>query len=507
MTLWFDVEDLVVFFQYQSRPTGIQRLSFEIYRELWKLGGPASEVRFCRHGATDAEYFAVDWPELEAGILAASAAGLQDAANAGDPGAEPSSRMEKAIELAADLPDMPEPEPPRLAEPAAVQLNYKGKIFHYLHPRITPTVRMPLGVILRSQKRSATALRDLLKALVLAAVRPSRPLSKLGHLTIRLSTEPAVFAADDFFVSLGASWGLLNAAAGRALQKQYGLRFAVLIHDLIPELYPEWTSREGLPAYRAWLRHVVPHANVIFAYSQNTAKDVVQRMALWNKKVPVPVILPVGHRPPPRRAPGEVAARPFDRPYVLFVSTIEVRKNHALLFRVWRRLLESLPAEQVPYLVFAGKTAWLTGDLLVQMANANWLDGHIKLIKSPPEPELMALYEHCEFTVYPSLYEGWGLPVTESLSFGKTVAASNRAAIPEAGGAFCTYFDPENVADAYAVICGLIEHPEQVRALEARIAESFRPPAWADTAAALVASLRAAGETGGAGGTKIRVAA
>jgi glycosyltransferase involved in cell wall biosynthesis len=155
-----------------------------------------------------------------------------------------------------------------------------------------------------------------------------------------------------------------------------------------------------------------------------------------------------------------------------------------------------MPVDQVPYLVFAGKTGWLMADLLVQLDNADWLNGHIKHVESPSELELADLYAGCEFTVFPSLYEGWGLPVTESLSFGKTVAASNSSAIPEAGGAFCTYFDPENVSDAYRVIRGLIEHPERVRELEARIAENFRPCSWEDTAVAMLGHLQAAGRIG-----------
>jgi glycosyltransferase involved in cell wall biosynthesis len=495
MTIWFDVEDLITYFQHVSRPTGIQRLTFEIYRELWKAAGASGKVRFCRHGTTPADYIVVDWPNLEAGILATTAASLEE--KQGKRSEPLLAELEMAAPMAetglgAPEPGAPHPAAPETAASGITPLSFRGRVHHYLYPRITPTLRRPLGVLYASQKQSLLALRDLSKAMLVLLAAPRTSPAKLGDVTIRLTTEPVQFQPDDVFVSLGASWGLLNAAPGRAVQKHYGLRHAVLIHDLVPELYPEWTSREGLPAYRAWLRDVVPHADAIFAYSQHSAKDLVQHMALWSGPVPTPVVLPVGHRPPARPASRETVKNPFDRPFILFVSTIEVRKNHALLFRVWRRLLSSMPAGQVPYLVFAGKVAWMTGDLMTQLENAGWLNGHIKLIESPAEPELMALYETCEFTVFPSLYEGWGLPVTESLSFGKTVAASNRSAIPEAGGDFCTYFDPENVEDAYAVIRGLIENPERVRALEARIAERFRPPSWADTAAVLLEHLGAA---------------
>ena len=176
-------------------------------------------------------------------------------------------------------------------------------------------------------------------------------------------------------------------------------------------------------------------------------------------------------------------------PYVLMVGTIEVRKNHTGMLRVWRRLLATMPEASVPTLVFAGKTGWLTADLLQQLANANWLGGKIRFIDSPSETTLANLYQHCLFTLFPSFYEGWGLPVTESLCFGKTAVISNRASIPEAGQSFCTYFDPENLAEAAAAIRALLENPQQLARLEQHIAAHFTPPTWDDTAATLLAHL------------------
>jgi hypothetical protein len=72
MTIWFDVEDLINFFQTASRPTGIQRLSFEIYRAAWALGGTTEGLKFCRRGAGRGSYRVIHFPALEAGIIAAS---------------------------------------------------------------------------------------------------------------------------------------------------------------------------------------------------------------------------------------------------------------------------------------------------------------------------------------------------------------------------------------------------------------------------------------------------
>ncbi len=175
--------------------------------------------------------------------------------------------------------------------------------------------------------------------------------------------------------------------------------------------------------------------------------------------------------------------------YVLTVSTIEARKNHALLFRVWRRLLDEMPAAAVPTLVFAGRVGWLVDDLMRQLRNADYLGGKIVLIEDPRDGELAQLYAGCRFTVFPSFYEGWGLPVTESLGFGRPCIISNASALPEAGGTLARYFDPENGAEATRVIRRAIEDAEGTEAWGTRIAAEFRPVSWDDSARGILRAL------------------
>jgi glycosyltransferase involved in cell wall biosynthesis len=116
--------------------------------------------------------------------------------------------------------------------------------------------------------------------------------------------------------------------------------------------------------------------------------------------------------------------------YALFVSTIEARKNHLLLFRVWRRMLDDMPRDSVPTLVFAGRVGWLVDDLMKQLENTDYLDRKICLIEDVSDAELASLYRGCRFTLFPSLYEGWGLPVTESLAFGKPCLVARNSSLP-----------------------------------------------------------------------------
>jgi len=137
----------------------------------------------------------------------------------------------------------------------------------------------------------------------------------------------------------------------------------------------------------------------------------------------------------------------------------------------------------------------MVNDLMQQLQNSNWLDGHIMLFEGPTDAELAALYRGCRFTLFPSLYEGWGLPVTESLSFGKPCIASNSTSLPEAGGGMVRYFDPEDMAEATRVVRAVIEDRDGLRAWEERIRREFRPIAWSESAECLLRVLVAHANT------------
>jgi hypothetical protein len=93
--------------------------------------------------------------------------------------------------------------------------------------------------------------------------------------------------------------------------------------------------------------------------------------------------------------------------------------------------------------------------------------------------------------VYPSFYEGWGLPVTESYCFGKAVASSNASSLPEAGGEIAQYFDPYGVREAYQVIEKLAFDEGHRKAIEARIARSFKARSWEAIASRVLDSAQA----------------
>jgi glycosyltransferase involved in cell wall biosynthesis len=177
------------------------------------------------------------------------------------------------------------------------------------------------------------------------------------------------------------------------------------------------------------------------------------------------------------------------RPYVLFVSTIEIRKNHGLLVRLWRLLIARHGADAVPILIFAGQIGWMVDDLLADLAASSYLGGKIEHRPGLSDEELAEAYRGCLFTIFPSLCEGWGLPIAESLAHGKFCVASNRTSIPEVGADLIDYFDPSDDDDVLAKVERVLFEPGYLAAREARVQDEYRPTTWADCAHSVVLNL------------------
>ena len=387
--LWFDVEDLFQYAQGTMRPSGIQRLSYELYAALQEAA--PERIGFVRHDPLGATMRVVDWAEVKA-----------------------------------------------------------------LYRHMIETTQ------------SST--------IVEVFERPS-----LGEFT----------RPGDVLVVLGSPWSHPDYAGfvGR-LGREHDLRFALLVYDLIPTLRPEFCDHGLVEVFTHFIRGCLPLADRLFAISEATARDAVkwaarEGIALRDTPQAIPIGTGFTHTAPAAALPQGLEAGG----YALFVSTVEARKNHQLAFRAWRQLLEERSADRVPTLVFAGRIGWMVADLMQQIGNSDHLGGKLVIVENPDDATLAALYQGARFTLFPSLYEGWGLPVSESLAFGKVCLASDRSSIPEAGGDFCLYHDPDSVTDALRLYRRVLDEPDLIADLEARIAKDYRPTPWSAGAKALLEAL------------------
>jgi glycosyltransferase involved in cell wall biosynthesis len=170
--------------------------------------------------------------------------------------------------------------------------------------------------------------------------------------------------------------------------------------------------------------------------------------------------------------PADLAGRLGDSPYVLTVGTLEPRKNHARLFRAFRALA-ARPAFAGWKLVAVGGEGWLHEGIL---AEASASPG-VVLAGRRSHEELAALYRHATAFAYPSLYEGFGIPVAEAMSFGLPVLTSNTSSLPEVAGDAAVLVDPTDpdaIRDGLARLMGSPDLRAKLAALAKERAGKFR---------------------------------
>ena len=272
-------------------------------------------------------------------------------------------------------------------------------------------------------------------------------------------------------VSLGACWGT-DYRSVMQLAQSHGCKTAALIHDIIAITAPHYTgmNEKKCLRFREWLDYISEHYDILLCNSTFT-KAEVEKYLMPGRIVPDIRVLRFPHefKAPAETARNEIreAVTDFAKgKYILCAGTIEIRKNVLQLLQTWAEIQASRAGNTL-HLVLAGGRGWKVDsvyDFLRRTANVG---GTVKIIDKPSDAELEFLYRHCEFTVFPSLLEGWGLPIGESLWFGKPVICAASASMPEVGGSFATYFshdEPGSLLAALECMLGApLSLPEDIR--------------------------------------------
>lgn len=243
------------------------------------------------------------------------------------------------------------------------------------------------------------------------------------------------------YCSIDAAFSDHDLAGLRARRSERGFRVALMVHDLIPVVAPEFFPLDFDELYE----QILDVADVVIVNSEATRSDLEAFARDRGRPMPdvakIPMTSALRDLPPSRPGLSAGSDDLVTGGFVLCVGTVTIRKNHRLLLDVWERLIATGPAGQTPKLVVAGRRGWLADETMARLKLTPAFSGVVYYLENASDEQLAWLYEHCAFTVCPSLYEGWGLPVTESHDFGKVCLASDRSSLPEAGAGLAVLLD------------------------------------------------------------------
>jgi glycosyltransferase involved in cell wall biosynthesis len=389
-------------------------------------------------------------------------------------------------------------------------------VFSYLHhhPTVSGIQRVQLGIAnaiiaMRPEERSGILflseaddrrdyaiiddafITELSKELSRDEVEHARLIEVMRSAT-RLGRTYEPLEGDSLLL-IGAFWVLQNIVERIISLKRQGVRIGTFVHDLIPITHPEFCERPLTEVFKAYVFRVLSLTDFIVTFSDYSGRQVHEFFIRNNlPRIPIKTVKSAHKTWGPSYRTGAISsaiARLIKEDYVLYVSTIEIRKNHIYLFRIWKRLIEKF-GNNTPRLVFVGRPGWRVNDLMDQLNSTANLNGNIVLLHNLSDTELTILYKAALFTVFPSFVEGWGLPVGESLMFGRPCVASNASSVPEVAGDFVEYIDPLNDHDGYEKIFRFVEDREYLEQRARRIKYEFRPREWGDVAKDMIATVQ-----------------
>ncbi len=235
------------------------------------------------------------------------------------------------------------------------------------------------------------------------------------------------------------------------------------IHDLSDFLYPETHEARGVWRARRRLPFMARTATQIVTHSESVRREVIEHLQVSREKViAIPAAARSVFRPLPPDQTIETRKRlGVEDEFLLFVGTIEPRKNLIVLLNAYRELLSA--TELHPQLVIAGKKGWLTDSLFSSLRELG-IEERVLFTGYLSDNDLCALYSSCRVFIYPSKYEGFGLPPLEAMACGAPVIASSIPSIREVTGETARLVAPAGSDDlAQAIVTLLRDENERQR--------------------------------------------
>ena len=255
--------------------------------------------------------------------------------------------------------------------------------------------------------------------------------------------------------------------------KQQRVRPVFMVHDLIPLTHPQFCRvGEGEKHFRR-LRNCVRSAAGVVCNSQATLDGLTSLCAEHHWPMPPASVALLATELPPLTSSAPLLALP----YFVFVSTIEPRKNHLMLLRIWEKLVLQLGA-LAPRLVIIGQRGWHYEEVVALLEGSPLLKGVVFEVSGCTDAEMVNYLQHSRALLFPSFTEGYGMPVAEALTLGVPVIASNLPVFREFAGEIPEYIDVLDEDAWTAMIHDYTGATSTSRQAQMVRLQQFKRPTW-----------------------------
>jgi glycosyltransferase involved in cell wall biosynthesis len=282
---------------------------------------------------------------------------------------------------------------------------------------------LPISLIPRTVDFGKSFIR--LSSRVLSNRRRYSKIDKPDSVISVRETPHLKIGSDDIVVMAGNDWDrrtyqrISASKPGRA-------KFAFVIYDLIPYEYSNYSvDKDTASRFTYWIGDIAQQSSYLFfisRFSQDRFNEMLKDRSIESTAKQMVISLPPGLIPS-NEVTEPKFAKEIGKTFILVVCTIEARKNHQVLVSALR--LANSMGESFPQLVFIGSPGWGTENFVNDVRTDEKLKGQIVIKSGVSDAELRWLYEKCTAVAYPSIVEGFGLPVFESAVFKKPIVTSD----------------------------------------------------------------------------------
>ena len=268
----------------------------------------------------------------------------------------------------------------------------------------------------------------------------------------------------------------LDQEGFRAWVRTSTVRPIYFVHDLIPLTNPEFCRPGESKRHALRMKTVLSTASGVIGNSQSTLDSLARFADAEHLPCPPSIAAWLGTSKGRRGCHGH---SPANRPTFVVLGTIEARKNHLLLLRIWRRLAHRM-GDSTPKLLIIGQRGWEADEVFDVLDRSDAIDGHVVELNGCTDDELVRHFESARALLFPSKVEGYGLPLVEALSAGLPVIASDLPVFREIGQGVPMLLDPDDELAWEAAILDFAQPKSRDRDEQLRRLAEFRAPTWED---------------------------